>query len=441
MAPNTPNGLANQEPKAIFTREEVFQHRKKDDCWIILEGEVYNVTPWLKKHPGGARVVLHYGGEDATIAWTSFHNDLNQVKKYLTAFHIGTLQDGKMTEIDKDFLKLRSSLKEKGFFKPSVPFFIAHFLHIYFFFFATWGVLWYFGNTWATWLIAAVFMTTCQAQSGWLQHDFGHLSVFNSSKLNHAVHDITIGLMKGVSSWWWNYRHFQHHAKPNVHMKDPDITAPYLFLFGKVIPEKWGRRRLGIMPYRIQHLYFFFLGPPLLLPIYFHLEVLFYTFKRKLVKDFLLMVGFYLIFHFTFAPLMGGFWGNFRWYFFIRFLESHWFVWVTQMSHLPMHVDTDKRDNWVSMQLKGTTDVETSFLIDWFSGHLNFQIEHHLFPTMPRNQFAAVKPYVVEFCKKHDIKYHSKTFYDALADIVRSLKESSDIWADAYDAHIPLKAD
>ncbi len=88
------------------------------------------------------------------------------------------------------------------------------------------------------------------------------------------------------------------------------------------------------------------------------------------------MVGFYLIFHFTFAPLMGGFWGNFRWYFFIRFLESHWFVWVTQMSHLPMHVDTDKRDNWVSMQLKGTTDVETSFLIDWFSGHLNFQIEH-----------------------------------------------------------------
>lgn len=131
-----------------------------------------------------------------------------------------------MTEIDKDFLKLRSSLKEKvikyipintnappiftihhphlqGFFKPSVPFFIAHFLHIYFFFFATWGVLWYFGNTWATWLIAAVFMTTCQAQSGWLQHDFGHLSVFNSSKLNHAVHDITIGLMKVCTLHEW----------------------------------------------------------------------------------------------------------------------------------------------------------------------------------------------------------------------------------------------
>ena len=68
MAPNTPNGFAKQESKAIFTREEVFQHRKKDDCWIILEGEVYNVTSWLTKHPGGARIVLHYGGEDATVS-------------------------------------------------------------------------------------------------------------------------------------------------------------------------------------------------------------------------------------------------------------------------------------------------------------------------------------------------------------------------------------
>ena len=69
MAPNQPNGHISQEPKAIFTREEVFQHRRKNDCWIILEGEVYNVTSWLKKHPGGEKVVLHYGGEDATVRY------------------------------------------------------------------------------------------------------------------------------------------------------------------------------------------------------------------------------------------------------------------------------------------------------------------------------------------------------------------------------------
>lgn len=67
MAPNTPNDLAKQESKVIFTREEVFQHRRHNDCWIILEGEVYNVTSWIKKHPGGGKLILHYGGEDATV--------------------------------------------------------------------------------------------------------------------------------------------------------------------------------------------------------------------------------------------------------------------------------------------------------------------------------------------------------------------------------------
>lgn len=67
MAPNTPNGYARQDPKPVYTREEVFQHRKKEDCWIILDGEVYNVTSWLAKHPGGPRLIRHYAGEDATV--------------------------------------------------------------------------------------------------------------------------------------------------------------------------------------------------------------------------------------------------------------------------------------------------------------------------------------------------------------------------------------
>lgn len=68
MPPNLPNSnLTDERQLPRYTREEVFQHRKKDDCWIILHGEVYNVTPWLGKHPGGARLLLHYGGEDATV--------------------------------------------------------------------------------------------------------------------------------------------------------------------------------------------------------------------------------------------------------------------------------------------------------------------------------------------------------------------------------------
>lgn len=46
------------------------------------------------------------------------------------------------------------------------------------------------------------------------------------------------------------------------------------------------------------------------------------------------------------------------------------------MNHIPMDVDTDQDDDWVTGQLKATCNVDQSFFNDWFSGHLNFQIEH-----------------------------------------------------------------
>lgn len=87
-------------------------------------------------------------------------------------------------------------------------------------------------------------------------------------------------------------------------------------------------------------------------------------------------MSFYVSLYILFFPLLGGFWAGVRWYLLVRFLESHWFVWCTQISHLPMHIDTDKRQDWVSMQMAGTRDVEASWFNDWFTGHLNYQIEH-----------------------------------------------------------------
>lgn len=41
-------------------------------------------------------------------------------------------------------------------------------------------------------------------------------------------------------------------------LKDPDITIPYVLLLGKIIPEKWGKRHWGRLPYHLQHRYFYF---------------------------------------------------------------------------------------------------------------------------------------------------------------------------------------
>lgn len=51
-----------------FTTEEVAQHNKPDDCWVTLHGKVYDVTAFLKEHPGGKAVLLRAAGKVRNLA-------------------------------------------------------------------------------------------------------------------------------------------------------------------------------------------------------------------------------------------------------------------------------------------------------------------------------------------------------------------------------------
>ena len=60
---------------SLYTREEVSLHDKRDDCWIIVHGKVYDVTNWLSKHPGGGDVIFNYAGQDATVEKLKIYYD------------------------------------------------------------------------------------------------------------------------------------------------------------------------------------------------------------------------------------------------------------------------------------------------------------------------------------------------------------------------------
>lgn len=316
--------------------------------------------------------------------------------------------------------------------KANPLFFLLYLLHILLLDVAAWLTLWIFGTSLVPFFLCAVLLSVVQAQAGWLQHDFGHLSVFGTSTWNHLLHHFVIGHLKGAPASWWNHMHFQHHAKPNCFRKDPDINMhPLFFALGKVLSVELGKQKKKHMPYNHQHKYFFLIGPPALLPLYFQWYIFYFVVQRKKWVDLAWMLSFYARVFFTYMPLLGlkGFLGLF---FIVRFLESNWFVWVTQMNHIPMHIDHDRNVDWVSTQLQATCNVHQSAFNDWFSGHLNFQIEHHLFPTMPRHNYHKVAPLVQSLCAKYDIEYKSKPLLSAFADIVHSLKESGQLWLDAY---------
>ncbi|KAL5005706.1 hypothetical protein ScPMuIL_016864 [Solemya velum] len=410
-----------------FSMEEVKKHCKPDDKWIVIKNKVYDITNFAKKHPGGARIISHYAGQDATDAWWAFHDQKDYVGKFMKTVCIGEVTDLEETELQSDFRQLRSYVEKNNLLDPNPWFFIAHFAHIIALEILALCVFWYFGAGWGPYFVVVLILTTSQSQAGWTQHDYGHLSVFESNTWNHLFHHLTIGQLKGAASHWWNFRHNQHHAKPNVLKMDPDINLSNVFVLGKKIPVDWAKKKRGFMPYNLQHIYFFFFGPPLLLPVYFHLEILYFIIKRADYKDFLSVASFFLRHCYIYSFFLGG-WGAFWLYMVVRFFESHWFVWCTQMSHIPNDIDYDPKTDWFTLQSNASCNVDPSPFNDWFSGHLNFQIEHHLFPTMPRHNYYKVTPMVKEICKKHGIEYRCKPLTTAFYDIFRTLKESGDLW-------------
>ena len=74
----------------VFTIEEVAKHNTEDDCWVIIGGQVYNVTKFLPDHPGGKQAVLLFAGKDATEEFDMLH-DRKVLPKYAPDALIGSL--------------------------------------------------------------------------------------------------------------------------------------------------------------------------------------------------------------------------------------------------------------------------------------------------------------------------------------------------------------
>ncbi|XP_055869418.1 acyl-CoA 6-desaturase-like isoform X2 [Biomphalaria glabrata] len=430
------NGLIVKSKLEEFTWDVIKEKNTREEKWIVIEGEVYNITNWARRHPGGPKVISHYAGQDATDAFKAFHNDLNFVKKYMKAIHIGTLKDSQhvVSPIEQDFRELRETAEKMGLFKPSILFFCLHMFHILFLDWAAWATMYYFGTGWIPYLASLLMITTVEGQCSWLQHDLGHLSLFRNTGMNHAFHFFFMGMMKGASPSWWNHMHYQHHAKPNVMDKDPDVRVEALFVVGDKMPVQIAKKYKKSMPYNWQNYYFFLIGPPLLFPVYFQIMLFRYIFTRKAWMDLFVVTVFFTKLFYLYTPILG-FWSTVAFYFTFRCLESHWFTWVAQSNHVPMEIDHDKAMPWLPLQMQATCNVEQSFFNDWFTGHLNFQVEHHLFPTMPRHNLYKIAPLVKSVCEKHGISYQVKPLSTAFADIVRSLKHSGELWYSTYQAY------
>ena len=84
---------------------------------------------------------------------------------------------------------------------------------------------------------------------------------------------------------------------------------------------------------------------------------------------------------------------------------------------------TSLETEWYLMQMRTTMNVATHPLLDWAHIGLQFQIEHHLFPRLPRHNLRKARVLVKEVCKKHGIYYHEPGFFAGNVEMWRALKQ------------------
>ncbi|XP_062821579.1 acyl-CoA (8-3)-desaturase [Anolis carolinensis] len=436
-------------PRRFFTWDEIRVRTRPEDpereMWLVLERRVYDVRRFRDRHPGGSRILLSHVGQEATDAFAAFHGNKTLVNMFLNPLLVGelapdqpTFEPSKNESLIMDFRELCTTVEKMGLMKPNSFYFLALLFHILLLDVASWLILIYFGTSLLPFVASLGLLTIAQVQAAWLQHDLGHLSVFEKTKWNHLLHQFVMCHLIGASAKWWTLLHSQHHAKPNCFTKDPDTDIhPFLFTLGKSLSVELGTKKIKYMPYNYQHRYFFVTMPPLLFPAFFHFHTFYIVFKKKLWVDLAWQLSCFIRLFLVQGYLLGP--KNFLLYYFLfRYYATHCSTNTSRdclgrtLSICKLNYYFFETAIYFSFQLQATCNVHQSYFNDWFTGHLNFQIEHHLFPRMPRHNFWKVTPLVKSLCHKYGIEYKCKPLLTAFADILHSLKDSGELWLDAY---------
>mmetsp|Transcript_16320 Transcript_16320/g.24698 ORF Transcript_16320/g.24698 Transcript_16320/m.24698 type:complete len:514 (+) Transcript_16320:181-1722(+) len=454
-----------------------------DECWLAYDGLVYDVTHWIPKHPGGIRAIMSAAGQDATSVMNSLHHPSTLETMMKRTRCVGRLvvsesdaekkkkQQAKL--INDDFEQLGQELIRDGWYEPKLSAYIFPVLRVIALF--AFGLcLVYRGDGLATWLdtlqviLGSISIGLFFQNIAFLGHDAGHGSI-----TGRFDYDLYLGLLvgnglTGIDLGWWKSTHYVHHSATNSLHDDPDIQHMPLLCFEERFSDdgRWssyhGRYLPGLqhvlarvlVPY--QHWYFY----PVLCVARFSLHIMsighvlqtcpwFYSQSEQIVTEdnkvkekyawpkpstslWLLQAG-TLIFYWTML------------YTYLTSLEtlftsalSLFCIYVTTgilhvqivLSHISMEYCEDGHGvtgassvgSYYEWQALSTMDVDCPPWMDWFHGGLQFQLEHHLFPRIPRRNLRKLMAKTDAIFAKHGIPVTRKTFFEANAQLLRHMK-------------------
>jgi len=288
-------------------------------------------------------------------------------------------------------------------------------------FFAGWVLFVIAGNSWTALAVAAL-VGMIFTQLGFIAHDAGHNQVFGTRRRNRMLGLIVGNVLIGLSFGWWVPKHNAHHAHPNEIGRDPDIGEGIAQALSDAPGN--GRRPLASWLARWQAPLFF----PLMLLRSGGMHVL--GIKRLLrrrdhasaVEASLIMLhaALYLtVVLWVLSPLKA-----------LAFIAVQQAVFSLYLgiSFAPNHkgmpiIESPTATGFARRQVVTARNVRGGRLTTFMLGGLNYQIEHHLFESMPRPNLRRVQGLVRDFCAATDLGYREETFGESFRQIIHHLSD------------------
>lgn len=283
-----------------------------------------------------------------------------------------------------------------------------------------WAVFFAVGDSWYQLLVAA-FLAVVFAQIGLVAHDLAHRQVFRSRRSSELAGLVAGNLAIGMSYGWWMDKHTRHHANPNHEDHDPDVAPDFLIWSHEQAAESRGLPRL--LGRRQAFLFF-----PLLTLEGFNLHVSSVraltrpTTRNRAAEASLLAVHAALYLGALFTVLSPGK--------AVAFLLLHQAIFGVYLgctfapNHkgMPMLRGEEKLD-FLRRQVLTSRNVRGGRVLDTVLGGLNYQIEHHLFPSMPMPNLRRAQPIVQAYCQELGVDYLETGIVSSYAQALRHLHE------------------
>lgn len=288
-------------------------------------------------------------------------------------------------------------------------------------------------------LSAAFFGALLGVNYGWfgtLGHDVSHGQALRKHKRAQEYLKIFLGpVCLGFSHEWWKDKHDKHHLWSHVNEKDPDTRIPL-----PMSAEQARDRGLTPNSLRVKHAWWIF---PLMLPLqaivarwssYQYLKAADMDEKKRRLH--LRMMGLHIVLYACLLTAIGihagsqsgilmGFLCPLAFALANQFTHGWYNSWIFATNHKEHPVvSKNKATTWIWRQLYTSHNVASGKgpferVFTWLYGALNYQIEHHLFQSMPRYNLRKLRPHVQELAAKYGLPYSESNFFKSYWGVFR----------------------